>query len=136
MRNPIWPISIALLSLVVIAAAAFVLHGPLHPDFAPRSTDLSPPLQPLVLKGLRELYLIPAGFVVVFGFLAVSHAKSPRFNKWLYMVQLTLGVLFLAILVASGLQARSLFLNGPPPPEWLGPGEPPEWLKARMKKGP
>jgi len=119
MKNPIWPISIALLSLVVIAATAFVLHGPLHPDFLPRSTHLSPPLQPLVLKGLREYYLIPVGMVVVFGFLAVLHVKSSRFNKWLYMVQLTLGVLFLAILVASGLQARSLFINGLPPSQGL-----------------
>jgi hypothetical protein len=71
--------------------------------------------------------------VVLFGFVAVKHSRSLRFNKWLYRVQLGFGVLFLAILVASGLQARSLFLNVPPPPVWLGPGDPPEWLKARMK---
>lgn len=127
MRNPIWPISLTALSLVVIGVAAYVLHGPIHPDYLPRHP------QPLVLKGLREHYFIPAGLVIVFGILAIAHARTSRYIKWLYLLQLAAGALFLAILVASGLQARNLFLNGPPPPEWIGPGEPPESVKSRMK---
>ena len=133
MRNPIWPVIITILSLIVFGSAAFVLHEPLHPDSLPRSPNLSPPLQPLVLKGLREYYFIPAGLVVIFGLLAVTHAKASQLNKCLYMVQLAMGTLFLAILVASALQARTLFLHGPPSPIWLGPGEPPESVKSRMR---
>ena len=133
MKNPVLPIIITLLSLIVIGASAFLLHGPIHPDYLPRSPYFAPPLQPVVLKGLREYYLIPAVIVTIFGLLAIAHARAARLIKWLYVAQMAAGTLFLVILVASGLRARSLFLNGPPPPIWVGSGEPPESVKSRMK---
>jgi hypothetical protein len=110
MKKALLPITVTVLSLLVIAHAAFALHGPLPEGFS---------REPLILCGLREYYWAPASMVVFFGAFASVHAQAPNRSKALYVIQLTLGVLFLLILIASSWQARRLFRDGPPPPTIL-----------------